>query len=134
MQVVFVNFFSSLCAKRMTHSSKQLDWLYSRCILRPVANFSNILCATFTHADPKSAKKTVNLSNFLRFWDLHTYKLCVNMLMTLTPVVNFTNILLTSSFFSNLLLLQKHVHKLAVQNKTLSYQKSARKMLIKLAP
>ena len=28
------------------------------------------LRAAFTHADPKSAKKTVKLSNFLRFWDL----------------------------------------------------------------
>ena len=33
-------------------------------------NFTNILRAAFTHADPKSAKKTVKLSSFLCFWDL----------------------------------------------------------------
>ena len=33
-------------------------------------NFNSILRAAFTHADPKSAKKTVKLSSFLRFWDL----------------------------------------------------------------
>ena len=33
-------------------------------------NFTNILQASFVHADPKSAKKEVKLSSFLHFWDL----------------------------------------------------------------
>ena len=33
-------------------------------------NFTNILRAAFTHTVPKSAKKTVNSSSFLRFWNL----------------------------------------------------------------
>ena len=33
-------------------------------------NLINILRAAFTHADPTSAKTTVKLSSFLRFWDL----------------------------------------------------------------
>ena len=33
-------------------------------------NFTNILRAAFMRPDPKSAKKTVNLSSFLRFQDL----------------------------------------------------------------
>ena len=33
----------------------------------PGVNFTNILCAACTHADPKSAKKILNSSSFLRF-------------------------------------------------------------------
>ena len=36
----------------------------------PCVSFTNILSAAFTHADFKSAKKTVTSSSFLRFWDL----------------------------------------------------------------
>jgi len=33
-------------------------------LLIPRVNFTNILCATFTHADPESAKKTDSLTLF----------------------------------------------------------------------
>ena len=45
---------------------------------------SMCLSAAFTHADPKSAQKTVKSSSFLHFWDLCTSKLGVNTLMKLT--------------------------------------------------
>jgi len=38
--------------------------------LTPGLNFINILCTAFTHVEPKTVKKTVKLSVFLRFWDL----------------------------------------------------------------
>ena len=34
-------------------------------------NFTNILWASFTHADPKSAKSCLTWLSFLCFWDLH---------------------------------------------------------------
>ena len=45
---------------------------------------SMCLRAAFTCADPKSAKKTVKSSSFLRFWDLGAEKLRINTLMKLT--------------------------------------------------
>ena len=33
-------------------------------------NFTNILRAAFTRTDPKSANKLLNLTGFLRFWDV----------------------------------------------------------------
>ena len=39
-------------------------------------NFTNVLQAAFTGADPKSAKKTVKLSSFLGFQDLCEHKSC----------------------------------------------------------
>ena len=36
----------------------------------PGVNFTDILHASFMHADPKIAKNTVNSSSFLHFWDL----------------------------------------------------------------
>ncbi len=41
----------------------------------PEVNFINVLRAAFALTDPKSAKKTVKLSVFLRFWDLQAQKL-----------------------------------------------------------
>jgi len=35
-----------------------------------LVKITNILQAAFTQAGPKSAKKTVKSSSFLRFWDL----------------------------------------------------------------
>jgi hypothetical protein len=40
----------------------------------------------------KVQKDTDDLTVFLCYWDLCTYKLHVNMFVKLTPVVNFTNI------------------------------------------
>ena len=40
-------------------------------VLKSGVNFTNILQAAFTPADPKSKKKTVKSSSFLLFWDLH---------------------------------------------------------------
>ena len=47
---------------------------------RPRVNFTIILLAAFTRADPNSTKNTVKSSSFLRFWDLLAYTL-----MKLTP-------------------------------------------------
>ncbi len=49
-------------------------------------DFSNLLRVAFARAEPKSVKKTVKLSEFLRFWDLQ--KLRVNMLVKSTPDLN----------------------------------------------
>jgi len=43
---------------------------YSYPILTSGLNFINVLRTTFTRVEPKSVKKTVKLSVFLRFWDL----------------------------------------------------------------
>ncbi len=48
-------------------------------------NFINILRAAFAHAEPKSVKETVKLLVFLGYWDLRVQKLCINMLVKLTP-------------------------------------------------
>ncbi len=40
-------------------------------------NFINILCDASKHADPKSAKDTDDLTEFLHFWNLCTLKLVV---------------------------------------------------------
>ncbi len=56
-------------------------------------NFINVLCTAFTWVEPKRVKKTVKLSVFLRFWDLHVQKLHVNMLVKLKPGLNFINVL-----------------------------------------
>ena len=39
-------------------------------ICRPGVNFTNVLQAAFTHADPKSAKSCLTWLSFLCFWDL----------------------------------------------------------------
>ena len=39
-------------------------------VTAPGVKFTNILCAAFTRKDPKSKKKTVQSSSFLRLWDL----------------------------------------------------------------
>ncbi len=43
----------------------------------PGVDFTNILRAAFPRVDPKSAKKTYNLTVFLCFWDLCAQKLLV---------------------------------------------------------
>ena len=48
-------------------------------------NFTIILRAAFTWADPKSSQKTVKSSSFLPFWDLLAQKLGVITLIKLTP-------------------------------------------------
>jgi hypothetical protein len=52
-------------------------------------NLIKNLRKAFEHAEPKSVKKTVMLSIFLRFWDLRTQKLWV----IVTTGVNFINLL-----------------------------------------
>ncbi len=57
-------------------------------------NFTNILQAASILIDSKRKKNTVKPSSFFwRFWDLCLKKLHVKMLVKLTPVVNFINIL-----------------------------------------
>jgi len=48
--------------------------------LTSLVNFINILLADFTCADPESAKETVKLSVFLRFWDLRAQKVLLERL------------------------------------------------------
>ena len=52
--------------------------------LTPGLNFINVLRTAFSHVEPKSVKKTVKLSVFLRFRNLRAQKLRVNMLVKLT--------------------------------------------------
>jgi len=49
-------------------------------------DFSNLLRVAFARAEPKSVKKTVKLSEFLRFWDLRVQKMRVNMLVKSTDL------------------------------------------------
>ena len=51
----------------------------------PGFNLINILQAAFTRADPKSAKKTVKSSSFLRILGSASVKAAHRMLMKLTP-------------------------------------------------
>jgi len=44
---------------------------------REGVNFINALQAAFSRADPKSVKKTHNLTVFLRIWDLGESKLLI---------------------------------------------------------
>ena len=46
------------------------------CPLRPGVNFTNILQAAFTLADPKSAEKTVKLSSFFCAFGICERKIC----------------------------------------------------------
>jgi len=51
----------------------------------PGVNFINVLRTDFARAEPKSIKKTVKLSTFLRFWNLSAQNLYINMLVKSTP-------------------------------------------------
>jgi len=63
--------------------------------LSPGVNFINILWTAYTWAEPIRLKKTVKSWVFLRFWDLRVQKLCLNMLVKLTPLRS------TEMFFEN---------------------------------
>jgi hypothetical protein len=52
---------------------------------KPEVNFINLLQAAFTHADPKSAKKTVKLSVFFTLLGSASAKATHRSLMKLTP-------------------------------------------------
>ena len=54
-------------------------------LLSPGVNFTNILLAAFMRADPKSAKKTVKLSNFIALLGSACAKVACRMLVKLTP-------------------------------------------------
>jgi len=58
-----------------------------------VVNFINILRAAFLHTDPKSAKNTVKQSVFFALLGSPNAKAAHKMLMKLTLVANFINIL-----------------------------------------
>jgi len=53
--------------------------------MKPGLNFINGLRTAFMQVESKSVKKTVKLSVFLRFRNLHAQKLFINMLVKLTP-------------------------------------------------
>ncbi len=59
---------------------KRRKYEYREVFERALVNFINayVRRAAFTRAEPKSVKETVTSSVFLRFWDLRTQKLCVN--------------------------------------------------------
>ena len=54
-------------------------------------NFTNILQASFTHLDPKSAKKTVKLSSFFALWGSARVKAVCKTLVKLTTDFCFTS-------------------------------------------
>jgi len=54
--------------------------------LSPGVNFINVLQAAFTHANPKSSKKTAKLSVFFALSGSGGAKLAHRTLMKLTPV------------------------------------------------
>ena len=68
----------NLFVSRLKNTATEREWenrfsnqnLFEQLVKNEVVKFTNILRAAFTHADPKSAKKSVKLSSFLRFWDL----------------------------------------------------------------
>ena len=64
----------------------------------PVVNFTNILQAAFTRADPKSAKQLLNWIVFFALLGSARVKAACRTLVKLTPGVNFTNIL-PAAFF-----------------------------------
>ena len=53
--------------------------------LTPGVNFTNVLQAAFTSADPKSTKKTVKLSSFIALLGFAHVKAAHRMLVKLTP-------------------------------------------------
>jgi hypothetical protein len=55
--------------------------------LAPGVNITNILRAIFCTQILKVQKDTDVLNVYLRFWDLRTLKLHINMLVKLTPVL-----------------------------------------------
>ncbi len=57
---------------------------------KPGVNFINVLRATFTRPDPKSAKKTVKLSVFLWLSESGCVKAAHRTLMKLTPAIKPT--------------------------------------------
>ncbi len=63
---------------------------------QPLVNFINILRETFTHADPKSAKKYIKAVVLFALLGSGQVKASSKMLMKLTPLVNFINILWTA--------------------------------------
>ena len=82
----FVCFVIIIVIKFNLWVQRKLFFLGELCFSsRPLVNFTIILRAAFTRADPKSTKKTVNSSSFFRFWDLFAWKLRINTLMKLTP-------------------------------------------------
>jgi len=58
-------------------------------LTQPGVNFINILRAAFVRADPKSVKKTDNLTVFFAFLEYSCVKAACRMLMKLTLGSNF---------------------------------------------
>ena len=54
-------------------------------VTKPGVNFTNVLRAAFTRADPKSAKKTVKLSSFIVLLGSARVKAACRTLVKLTP-------------------------------------------------
>ncbi len=53
--------------------------------MKPRVNFINVLRVAFTSADPKSAKKTDDLTAYFAFWGYLFVKAVQKMLVKLTP-------------------------------------------------
>ena len=63
--------------------------LHSKYLFTPGVNFTNILQAAFTPADPKSAKKTVKLSSLIALLGSVCVKAAPTMLVKLTPMLHY---------------------------------------------
>ncbi len=79
--------------------------------LTSAINFIFVLRTVFMCAEPKSVKKMVKLSSFLRFQNLCAQKLRVNMLVKSTPAVKTSMALSIYLIISVVLLCGKCVHK-----------------------
>jgi hypothetical protein len=117
----------------LSYQIYQIRW---KCTTRsPVVDFASILQAAFTGADPKSTKKTDNLTEFLALLGSAHIKAANKTLIKLTPVVNFTNIYV--QIFCQYSFIKKLQSQTVIREKlqeALLYEKGICKMLMKLTP
>jgi len=73
------------------------------CPTLPGVNFTSILLAAFALADPKSGKKTDNLTFLFALSGFAGVKAACRTLMKLIPGVNFINILLKTFLYESIL-------------------------------
>ena len=104
-------------------------------VFPPTVNFTNLLRAAFTLADPKSAKKLLDLTVFCTLLVSAHVKAAHRTLMKLTPVVNFTNILRPAFSYKSVLssFLYLQFGFVFFWRKNIG-AKAARRTLVKLTP
>ena len=75
-----------MATQRTVHyNNLQFFKLFNSCMRRPGFNFTNVLRAAFTLADPKSAKKLLNLTVFFALLGSMSAKAARRTLVKLTP-------------------------------------------------